>query len=96
MIYKDSFFLTSNNKQFFNLRYFSKDPNNNLTLNDIYSGNGMSKSEDKDYFDKLTKCQKLYPCLKLDDLLDCVLMIMEYYEDMDNKSNFNFSIKKKI
>ena len=53
------------------------------------------KMEDEDnYFDNLTKCQKLYPCLKLDDLLDCVLMIMEYYEDMNYKSNFNFTIKK--
>ena len=48
------------------------------------------KMEDEDnYFDYLTKWQKLYPCLKLDDLLDCVLMIMEYYEDMNDKSIFN-------
>lgn len=50
--------------------------------------------EEDNYFDKLTKCQKLYPCLKLDDLLNCILMIMEYYEDMNEKTNFNFSIKK--
>ena len=55
----------------------------------------IQKMEEEDnYFNELTKYQKLYPCLKLDDLLDCVLMIMEYYEDMDNKSNFNFSVKK--
>ena len=53
------------------------------------------KMEDEDnYFDNLTKCQKLYPCLKLEDLLDCVLMIMEYYEDMNDKINFNFTFKK--
>lgn len=55
---------------------------------------GQEMEKEDIYFDNLTKCQKLYPCLKIDDLLDCILMIMEYYEDMSDKSNFNFTLKK--
>lgn len=47
--------------------------------------NGVIEEED-DYFEKLTVCQKLYPGLEMDDLLDCVLMILEFYEDMNYKN----------
>lgn len=50
-------------------------------------------NEDEDYFEKLNLCQKLYPCLVLDDLLDCVEMILEFYEDMDAKSNLVYDTK---
>ena len=43
------------NNQFFNLRYFPKDSNNNLELNNPYSKEELFKSKEKDYFDKLTK-----------------------------------------
>ena len=43
------------NNQFFNLRYFPKDSNNNLELNNPYSKKELFKSKEKDYFDKLTK-----------------------------------------
>ena len=75
-----------NNKQVFNLRYFSKDPNNNLTLNDIYSGNGMSKSEDKDYFDKLTKEQ--LNSLKLYKFNPIIRNKEMYEEEINDKSSF--------
>ena len=40
----------------------------------------------ENYFEQLSLAQKLYPCLKMEDLLDCVIMIMEFYEDMNEKS----------
>ena len=43
------------NNQFFNLRYFPKDSNNNLELNNPYSKEELFKSKEKDYFDKLTR-----------------------------------------
>ena len=43
------------NNQVFNFRYFSKDSNNNLVLNNPYSKEELSKTEEIDYFDKLTK-----------------------------------------
>jgi hypothetical protein len=47
-----------------NLRYFQKTPNNNLIINNPYSIEEISKSEDKNYFNSLTKEQlsslKLY------------------------------------
>ena len=53
------------------------------------NGNSVMEEED-DYFEKLTECQKLYPGLEMDDLLDCVLMILEFYEDMNvEKTNEN-------
>ena len=56
--------LSPNNNQFMNLRYFQKTPNNNLIINNPYSTEEISNSEDKDYFNSLTKKQlnslKLY------------------------------------
>ena len=56
--------LYPNNNQFMNLRYFQKTPNNNLIINNPYSTEEISNSEDKDYFNSLTKKQlnslKLY------------------------------------
>ena len=43
------------NNQVFNFRYFPKDSNNNLVLNNPYSKEELSKTEEIDYFDKLTK-----------------------------------------
>ena len=56
--------LYPNNNQYMNLRYFQKTPNNNLIINNPYSLEEISKSEDKNYFNSLTKEQlnslKLY------------------------------------
>ena len=56
--------LYPNNNQNMNLRYFQKTPNNNLIINNPYSIEEISKSEDKNYFNSLTKEQlsslKLY------------------------------------
>ena len=56
--------LYPNNNQYMNLRYFQKTPNNNLIINNPYSIEEISKSEDKNYFNSLTKEQlsslKLY------------------------------------
>ena len=56
--------LYPNNNQYMNLRYFQKAPNNNLIINNPYSSEEISKSEDKNYFNSLTKEQlnslKLY------------------------------------
>jgi len=60
-----------------------------------YDNQAISKIKDnieeedfygENYFEQLSLAQKLYPCLKMEDLLDCVIMIMEFYEDMNEKS----------
>ena len=38
--------------------------------------------------------QKLFPNLKLDDLTDCVVMIMEFYEDMNSEKDFELNNNK--
>ena len=50
--------------------------------------------DDENYFGKLTLSQKLYPTLKMEDLLDCVKIIIEFYEDMNTKSNSEASGSK--
>ena len=51
-------------------------------------------TEEDDYFRKLSLHQKLHPSLKIDDLIECIYMIMEYYEDMRDKSNLNLNSMK--
>ena len=45
----------------------------------------------EDYFEKLPLAQKLYPSLKIEELLDCVIMIIEFYEDMNEKNNIKMN-----
>lgn len=45
----------------------------------------------EDYFEKLPLAQKLHPSLKMEELLDCVLMIIEFYEDMNEKSDIKMN-----
>ena len=45
------------------------------------------QKENEQYFEKLPLCQKLHPNLKMEDLIDCIELIVEFYEDMNNNSN---------
>ena len=51
-------------------------------------------NEEDGYFEKLSQYQKLFPNLKLDDLTDCVVMIMEFYEDMNSEKDFELNNNK--
>jgi len=42
---------------------------------------------DEKYFEGLGLCEKLHPNLTIADLLDCIKIIIEFYEDMNAKSN---------
>jgi len=59
----------------------------------IFNGkdkNGEKKEElivDEKYFEGLGLCEKLHPNLTMADLLDCIKIIIEFYEDMNAKSN---------
>ena len=61
--------------------------NNQSYLKSNENEEGENKSDDKNYFESLTLCQKLHPSLKMDDLLDCINLIVEFYEDMNKKQN---------
>ena len=50
------------------------------------------KDEDE-YFDKLSLCDKLYPNLKMEDLLGCIKMIIEFYEDMGKEKGDDAKMK---
>ena len=46
-----------------------------------------NKKEEEEYFEKLNIYQKLHPFLKEEDLFNCIKLIVEFYEDINQKSN---------
>lgn len=50
--------------------------------------------EEDDDFNRLSLFEKLHPSLKMDDLIECIYMIMEYYEDMKDKKFLNMNAVK--
>lgn len=61
--------------------------NNQIFIKDNEKEENENKIEDEKYFESLTLCQKLHPNLKMEDLIDCMKLIIEFYEDMNDKSN---------
>jgi len=55
---------------------------------------GENKNDDKNFFENLPLCQKLHPNLKMDDLLDCINLIIEFYEDINENKNNSDNNKK--
>ena len=55
---------------------------------------GENKNDDKNFFENLSLCQKLHPNLKMDDLLDCINLIIEFYEDINENKNNSDNNKK--
>ena len=60
--------------------------NNQLYMKENENEENENKNEEEKYFESLSLCQKLHPSLKMDDLLDCVKLIAEFYEDMCDKN----------
>ena len=63
--------------------------NNQFYLKANENEEGENKIEDEKYFENLSLCQKLHPKLKMEDLLDCINLIIEFYEDINEKNNNN-------
>ena len=61
--------------------------NNQFYLMTNENEEGENKNEDEKYFESLSLCQKLHPFLKMDDLLHCIKLIVEFYEDMTENNN---------
>ena len=61
--------------------------NNQIYMKENENEGNESKNEDEKYFENLTLCQKLHPNLKMEDLIDCIKLIIEFYDDMNDKSN---------
>jgi hypothetical protein len=68
--------------------------NNQSYLKSNENEEGENKNDDKNYFENLPLCQKLHPNLQMDDLLDCINLIIEFYDDMNEKKNNNDYNKK--
>ena len=48
-----------------------------------------NKKEEEEYFEKLNIYQKLHPFLKEEDLFNCIKLIVEFYDDINQNSNNN-------
>ena len=63
--------------------------NNQYYLKNENEENDISKKEEEEYFESLNIYQKLHPFLKEEDLFDCVKLIIEFYEDIEQKGYKN-------
>ena len=63
--------------------------NNQYYLKNESEENDISKKEEEEYFESLNIYQKLHPFLKEEDLFDCVKLIIEFYEDIEQKGYKN-------
>lgn len=61
---------------------YKYDNNHWIVHNDKNNEMEIEEKDDDDYFGKLNLCEKLYPNMKMDDLLECIKMILTFYEDM--------------
>ena len=61
--------------------------NNQIYMKSSENGENDSKNEDEKYFENLSLCQKLHPYLKMDDLLECIKLISEFYDDIYNENS---------
>lgn len=53
----------------------------------------IDKDGEDEYFDKLSLCEKLYPNMKMEDLLGCIKLIIVFYEDMSKEENKDVKAK---
>ena len=73
-------------KRFFEINSDSEEEFNKRLLN--FENKSFSLSfelnNETNYFDSLPLYKKIHPCLNIEDLNDCVKMILEFYEDCAN------------
>ena len=69
--------------------------NNQYYLKKENDENDINKKDEEEYFEKLNIYQKLHPFLKKDDLSDCIKLIVEFYEDINQNSKNNNDINNK-
>jgi hypothetical protein len=100
--------LEENNKYINNMKRFHKKNisesefnlalsqyNNQYYLKKENDENDSNKKEEEEYFEKLNIYQKLHPFLKKGDLFDCIKLIVEFYEDINQNSKNNSDINNK-
>ena len=63
--------------------------NNLFNIKKEKEENDNKKEEEEEYFEKLNIYQKLHPFLKEEDLFNCIKLIVEFYDDINQKSNNN-------
>ena len=69
--------------------------NNQYYLKNEKDENDINKKEEGQYFEKLNIYQKLHPFLKKEDLFDCMNLIIEFYDDINQKTNNSSDINNK-
>ena len=69
--------------------------NNQYYLKNEKDENDINKKEEEQYFEKLNIYQKLHPFLKKEDLFDCMNLIIEFYDDINQKTYNSSDINNK-
>ena len=78
----------------FNKELYKYDNNRLNTSNEKNGGMEIEGNDEDEYFEKLCFCEKLYPNMKMEDLLGCIRMIIEFYEDMGKEKGDDIKMKK--
>ena len=78
----------------FNKELYKYDNNRLNASNEKNGGMEIEGNDEDEYFEKLCFCEKLYPNMKMEDLLGCVRMIIEFYEDMGKEKGDDIKMKK--
>ena len=73
----------------FNKELYQYDNNYWNVLNEKNDAMEIERKDEDEYFIKLSLCEKLYPNMKMEDLLGCIKMIAEFYEDMGKEEGNN-------
>ena len=77
----------------FNKELYLYDNNHWIALRENNDEMEIEEKNEDEYFNKLSLCDKLYPNLKMEDLLGCIKMIIEFYEDMGKKKPDDMKMK---
>ena len=71
----------------FNKELYQYDNNYWISKNEKNDKMEIEDNDTDTYFEKLNLCEKLYPTMKMEDLLGCIKMITSFYEDMAKEEN---------
>ena len=71
----------------FNKELYQYDSNYWAVKDGNIDGMEIEKNDENEYYEKLELSEKLYPNMKMEDLLGCIKMIIEFYENMNKEEN---------
>ena len=71
----------------FNKELYQYDNNYWIVKEENIDGMEIEKNGEDEYYEKLELSEKLYPNMKMEDLIGCIKMIIEFYENMNKEED---------